>query len=210
MSKKVEKGTTIGCDYEVEVRDKDGKLLDKRKGVSHTWVRIYTRFLRELFANVAGNTRSFSVIDTGGVVRSAYSATGGTPTYNVAFGARAPSNTDAYGIQVGSSDIPYSRDHYSLQAKITHGTGAGQLLYGEVTVEDVELEDTTERFRIVRAFTNSSGASVTVKEIGIVVVNQYSSSYYYFLFARDVLPSPISVPDGASLTVRYRIFVSYA
>ena len=51
--------------------------------------------------------------------------------------------------------------------------------------------------------------TVTVKEIGIVVFNDWGSTHKYFLIIRDVLSSPSSVPDGASLTVRYRIYITY-
>ncbi|MBS7270397.1 MAG: hypothetical protein KIH10_16370 [Candidatus Freyarchaeota archaeon] len=210
MSRKQDKSLGLQMDYEVEVRDKNGKLLDKQAGKSHTWVRIYTRFLREIFANQDGQNRTFSATNTSGASVTAWAGSGGTSQTHLAFASRAPANNDAYGIQVGSSDTAYNRDQYSLQSKIAHGSGSGQLLYGEVTVEDVALEDSTERFRIIRAFTNSSGSAVTVKEIGIVILNRAGTTLGLFLFVRDVLASPISVPDGASLTVRYRIFVSYA
>jgi len=208
--KEKEKGSTLEMDYEIEVRDKNGKLLELQRGKSHTWVRAFIRFMAELFANTRIGDRTFTMLDTSGTSRTVWAGSGNTSQYHVAFGAKAAATASYYGIQVGSSDAPYSRDQYCLQALIGHGTGAGQLLYGDTTVEGVTLEDSTERFRIVRSFTNSSGSSVTVKEIGLTVFNQYGSTTYYYLFARDVLPSPISVPDGASLTVRYRIFVSYA
>jgi len=114
---------------------------------------------------------------------------------------------------VGGSDAVFSKNDYSLGSKISHGTGSGQLLYGASTFETVTDTDTTSYFRITRVFTNNSGASVTVKEIGIVIMHSIvsdSTSYTaYFLIVRDVLTSPSSVPDGATLTVRYKIQISY-
>jgi hypothetical protein len=72
-------------------------------------------------------------------------------------------------------------------------------------------EDSIERFRVVRGFTNGSGGTITVKEIGLVIANQKEGlTLYNFLMARDVLGSPQDVPDGSTLTIRYRIYVSYA
>jgi len=205
-----EKPLKIKLEYELEVRDKNGKLISRKKGESHSFVKNFIQILRAFLG-----ASSVSINDTGGASRafrgywthSAYVYT------EYPFDANAGAGTDAYGIQVGGSDAVFSKDNYSLGSKISHGMGSGQLLYGASTFESVTDTDTSSYFRITRAFTNNSGASVTVKEIGIVVrqniVTDGATYLYYFLIVRDVLTSPSSVPDGATLTVRYKIQISY-
>jgi hypothetical protein len=67
-------------------------------------------------------------------------------------------------------------------------------------------KDTTWLFRVVRSFTNASGAAITVYEVGLIVALPRDWSYYAcFLLARDVISGGINVPDGATLTLRYVI-----
>jgi hypothetical protein len=205
-----EKPLKIKLEYELEVRDKNGKLISRKKGESHSFVKNFIQILRALL----GGT-SVSINDTGGASRTfrgAWSHLASSWTENPC-NANAPAGNDTYGIQVGSSDAVFSKDNYSLGSKISHGTGSGQLLYGASTFETVTDTDTSSYFRITRVFTNNSGASVTVKELGIVIMHSVladSTTYtYYFLILRDVLTSPSSVPDGATLTVRYKMQISY-
>jgi hypothetical protein len=199
----------IRVEYEAEVRDKNGKLISQIKGESHSFVKNFLRFLRALWG-----ATTVTITNTGGgtaSIRGTWYQS--APSTNFPFDANAGLGTDAYGIQVGSSDAPFSRDNYSLGSKISHGTGSGQLVYGAMSFEDVADADGSSYLRLTRTFTNNSGASVTVKEIGIALRQSIyaDSTYYliYFLIARDVLTSPSSVPDGATFTVRYRIQISY-
>jgi hypothetical protein len=194
---------------EYEVRDKNGKLIEKGKFPAKSWVGNIVGLLSALISLWGGassgwyaiNTRS-DITDTGGTARSIAlgSNTGAT------LGGCAPAGDTSAGIVLGSSDTPVSLGQYSLGALITHGTGSGQLTYGATNVETL-TKNTTWLFRIVRTFTNNSGASVTVREIGLYVRFGMLSSpgYYSCMLARDVPTSPISVPNGSTLTVRYII-----
>jgi hypothetical protein len=110
---------------------------------------------------------------------------------------------DGNGIVVGISNLAYSIEQYKLDAKISHGNGSGQLLYGISTVDD--LAPMTNGYRIFtsRVFNNNSGASVVVKEVGLY-------AYPNVMFARDVLTTPVEVQNLQSLTVRYSIYFTYA
>jgi hypothetical protein len=62
---------------------------------------------------------------------------------------------------------------------------------------------------MTRTFTNNSGATITVKEVGLLVKKQDSTGVSRsWLAARDVLPSPVDVPDGATLTIRYVVKIT--
>jgi hypothetical protein len=198
---------------EYEVRDKNGKLIEKGKFPAKSWVGNIVGLLSAIISmwssvgtysygtyssradltDVSGNARGIAL---------AIGGTGGNPT----LGGYAPAGETTAGIVLGSSDTPVSISQYSLGALIPHGTGSGQLQYGATTVETL-IKNTTWLFRIVRTFSNGSGASVTVREIGLYVrLGMTSSPYYYScMLARDVPPSPISVPNGSTLTVRYII-----
>jgi hypothetical protein len=194
---------------EYEVRDKNGKLIEKGKFPAKSWVGNIVGLLSAIISTwtSAGsgyyvvNTRS-DLTDIGGTARGVYLGSGSTAT----LGGCAQAGDTTGGIVVGSSDTPVSLSQYSLGALIPHGTGSGQLTYGATNVESLS-KDTTWLFRIVRTFSNNSGASVTVKEIGLYVrLGMGSSPYYYScMLARDVPTSPISVPNGSTLTIRYII-----
>jgi hypothetical protein len=193
---------------EYEVRDKNGKLIEKGKFPAKSWVGNIVGLLSAIISTWTGvgsyyaaGTRS-DLTDISGTARNTMLGTGGSVT----LGGCAPAGDTSAGIVVGSSDTPVSLSQYSLGALITHGTGSGQLTYAATNVETLS-KDTTWLFRVVRTFTNSSGASVTVREIGLYVrLGMPSSPYYYScMLARDVPTSPITVPAGSTLTVRYII-----
>jgi hypothetical protein len=198
---------------EYEVRDKNGKLIEKGKFPAKSWVgnivgllsAIISMWLSADTTRYATSASRADLTDVSGTARGISISTA-TATGGATLGGSAPTGDTTAGIVLGSSDTPVSLSQYSLGALIPHGTASGQLLYGPTTVESLS-KDTTWLFRIVRTFTNSSGASVTVREIGLYVRLGMSSSPYYYscMFARDVPTSPISVPNGSTLTVRYII-----
>jgi hypothetical protein len=197
---------------EYEVRDKNGKLIEKGKFPAKSWVGNIVGLLSCMISTWSAASSGYyatppsrtDLLDTGGNARGVGIAAAAAqyPT----LGGCAPSGDTTAGIVVGSSDTPVSLSQYSLGALIPHGTSSGQLSYGPTSVESLS-KDTTWLFRIVRTFSNSSGASVTVREIGLYVRLSMSSSPYYFscMLARDVPTSAISVPNGSTLTVRYII-----
>jgi len=137
-------------------------------------------------------------------------ASGGTMAVNAASG-----NT-AYGIVIGSGATAGSTPSptlYNLVAEIPQGTSSGQIEYGAVSVSSVSQSGQTTSFTISRSFTNVSGATLTVTEIGIVVLmtgwnmGAYASGTY-FLIAYDIPSSAISVQNGQTLTITYTFSVT--
>jgi len=117
-----------------------------------------------------------------------------------------PVNSDAFGIVVGTGTTPPTVSDYSMETKITHGTGAGQLSYAAETVPTAPTTSGTKRyFEHQRQFTNNSGAQITVNEIGII--GRQFSAAYYFLICRDVLASGVDVPNTKVLTVKYKVTI---
>jgi hypothetical protein len=112
-----------------------------------------------------------------------------------------------WGIVIGSDDTtPEANDNYRLDAVIEAGAAAGQVNYGvtswdaSVTVDGGEVS-----WSFSRPMTNNSGASITVKEIGVIVRTSGATPNYYVLIIRDILSPAITIPDGETMTVQYTI-----
>ena len=113
---------------------------------------------------------------------------------------------DSLGPVVGSGTTAVTIDDYKLDTKIAHGTGSGQLSHGAVSFNAPQTSGQSRYFEVVRAFTNNSGDTVTVREIGLHMNNEPSS--YFYLCLRDVLGSAIDVENTKVLTVTYRILTT--
>jgi hypothetical protein len=193
---------------EYEIRDKNGKLLSKGKLPAKSWVGNIIGLLSAMVSMWSSASAAYSatsrsdLLDTSNNARPLMLSSGG----GVVLGGCAPAGDTTAGIVLGTNDTPVSIGQYNLQSPISHGTGAGQLSYGATNVESL-VKDTTWYFRVIRTFTNNSGASITVKEMGLFVRLGMSSSPYYYscMLARDVLTTPITIPSGSTLTVRYII-----
>jgi hypothetical protein len=178
-------------DIELELRDKDGKLLKKLVQEGRSWVKWF------LYVWCIQMTQtSLTVTRTDG-------SSGSQGISSGCFNITGPYGNNSYGIIVGISNTPWSIEQYQLGSRIPHGNSSGQLLYGATTVDDVTQITNGYRIFASRVFTNNSGASVIVKEVGL-----YTSDN--IMLARDVLTTPVEVQNLQSLTVRYSIYAMYA
>lgn len=204
------KAIKISLKYSVEVRDKNGHLLSKETKKSNSWISAFAKWLRQWFTIMAPNTlaSSWSALDTGNISRTFPMASIAYQSEAGQFGGGA--GVDTVGMVVGTSDIAVDTNQYALQAKIAHGTASGQLSHGAQSIEALSIVGQVCSFRNTRVFTNNSGGVITVKEIGLYIGEREtaSASIRYLMAIRDVLASPQSVPDGASLTVRYTVSVT--
>lgn len=166
--------------------------------------------------NTAGTSYNFSSLPGGYqyvVAATAFrsSATVGTPDSRISF-------SDAGGVRAGSSDQAETFDDCNLISEIAHGTGTGQLTYGTASYTG-PLWDGDNRYLYStygRLFSNTSGDDITIKEIGLfnyvgLRSHVYDANYnsQKCLWARDVLPTPITIPNGASRMITYTIKFAY-
>ena len=185
-----------GVFYKIEVYDKDGKLIEEKSGkgdsILYNWTRIF-----EVLRNPPDYNNKFKFVRTDGNVV--------TPDQIVASGCSmlAPSGNDSYGIVVGSGSTAVDLGDFDLASKIPHGTGSGQLSYGDTSKYE-EISGTTVSEGVQRSFDNNSGADITINEIGLVVKIYDGSSEHYVLIMRDVI-SATTVPNGGRVTVKYWI-----
>lgn len=179
-------------EIEIEVIGKNGKIISYHK-----------QPLNSLVDNMA--TILYALL-TGQWLRNLYQTSGSTSN-SIQFSVSqiiAPSGNHNYGIMVGSSDETWDNDDYNLKAKILNGSGNGQLLYsadnpsGSINFNSMEKSYSFSSFRL---FTNVSGSPITIKEIGYACRTAQADLFY--LINRDVLTSPVSVPNDATVRVKY-------
>jgi len=185
----------VSGEIEVIVLDKDGKEIHRERKSMDSFVMNIMNLLAMfdgggwLTKDVNGNSVTFAFKNA-------------TDNYLYNAEVLAGSGDDNYGILVGSSDTAFDVTQYNLGSKIAHGTGSGQLSYGETSVVDYGVDYKTWQ----RAFDNLSGADVVVKEIGMFAkVTREEAGVptpYYVMLARDVITTT-TVPNGGRLIVKY-------
>jgi len=200
------------------VRDKDGKVINKYKQKSHSptanFIGImlpYTWFI------ITGN--QWTITTTSNTTFNYYQSLTG-----VFYGILYPNNS--YGnpsyiqnILVGSSSQSNSYNAYNLNAPISNGSGTGQLIYGSINIpSNITINGNQAYFIISQSYTNQSGATIDIKEVGIVIYFSIyasqgpgyggSGSSGSILVWYDVLSSPISLSNGQSATIYYTFSIN--
>ena len=188
---------------EIEVRDSKGNVIQKGKHKMHSFLNNFLKAI-EAFArganvtvtNTAGGSATFAYAGSRSVT------TGGESV--VAMNCMAGDNDASFGIVVGTGTTPVTLAQYALASQIPHGTGAGQLDYNASNAEIIGLDTSVSppvyRFRIIRTFTNSSGGSITINEVGLVAYHKVTA-IFTFMIARDVLPQPYVIPNGGTCAI---------
>jgi hypothetical protein len=111
------------------------------------------------------------------------------------------------GIVLGTGNTATSISDVAMASGIGHGTGAGQLIYGECTNTSLLSNSTTSNFSVwylTRYFENRSGGNITINEIGLVSNATINSTNQVYLFDRRVLASPVTVPDNTIVTAIWK------
>ena len=196
---KEEREKTISLEYEIVVTDKEGKEIHKiEKRPAKSYVKQFLQALRVFLAQTTVSMKDTS----GNSVNVNPKPTG----YYTSVKADAGDSDDSYGIQVGTGDAAVTNNDYALDNKIAHGSGAGQLQYGATSFYDIIEDGGYIKFTISRTFFNASGASIDVKEIGLVGYLDATTEHWgNFLLIRDVLASAVTVDSGNTLTVQYTL-----
>jgi len=216
MREITEKKTSPQIIWEIEVRDKNGKLLIQKEAPARSWLKQFIVMLKGEFATRHGidvGNNNVNVVDETGTARGyPYHSSTTRSTYYLNLSTLGDAGDVTQGIIVGTSNTPNDLTTYALGGKIGHGTSLGQLLYGVESIEEVSNPSGNDlQFRITRTFTNNSGSTITVKEVGLLIKKyDYAAASRSFLAARDILPSPVDVPDGATLTIRYVVKITVA
>ena len=184
---------------EMVLKDKDGKVVERRVQKSESFVLQFLDMLSALMYGSNGLSAWFGRTFFGGYcsITQRYdnmSAMGGVGIPN-------------WGIAVGTGANPAGVTDATLQTWITHGVGAGQLQYGNMASGAPTSDTTASHFTLSRDFSNASGNPITVNEVGLILLNDGGAANYndYLLCIRDVIGGGFAIPNGQTLTLNYRI-----
>jgi len=186
-TKKIEESLS----YTVEVRDKEGRIIQRTSAPSRSYVEQWNQLL-----NVQASQAGKTVKDTSGADRSVSKSSG-------LFLCNAGIGVVIYGLRVGKGTTAVAIDDYALESPLGEGTGTDEFNHQAVTFTEPAVVGSTCSFTVKRIMINNSGATISgIKEIG-----NYQSGYLCLGF-RDVLPSAVSVDHGGSISVTYTIAVT--
>jgi hypothetical protein len=204
---------------ELEVRDKDGRLVQRHKQRSHSWVRNAYNLLFCSLAAVDGNDSTFeagklSIKDTGGTIRYStkpIAELGTTSMLTAGYGYTAAAGVITSGIVVGSGTNAESFEDYVLQTLIANGTGGGQLSYVASELYSYSYNAGTKVLTAthIRYINNNSGGAVGINEVGLILSGYAGGVGRYWYNSRDKLGSTVTVPDTGQLKVTYTIQLTY-
>ncbi len=135
--------------------------------------------------------------DTGGVLRT-------MATSANFIRANGTAGDTSIGIVIGSGSTAVALTDTQLETLIASGITAGTLAYSGTTFMSPVLDGSDYLFEVTRLFSNSSGASVTVNEIGIYFVD--GGGVFKFMMDRTLVSQPVT--NGTTLAVTYRIKVT--
>ena len=117
-----------------------------------------------------------------------------------------PAGNVNYGIVVGTGTNAVDVTDYALQTRIAHGSGGGQLQYSATTVAAPTFVGSTAELIFTRLFTNASGSTVTIEELGVYYYASIDASISvsnYLCGIRDV--ATVAITNGTTLTLNYII-----
>lgn len=215
--------------------DKNHRLLERREQPSRSFLKNFISLLYIASAQLAAGA-GFVMTDIAGVARTIDGASGGplrmckgslmigAPPGNsqcIVFGGFAISSGattlasllegQKVGIQVGTGVTAVAPTNTALATRIVHGSSAGQLEYGGCELLSIAFADPNGQFTIRRYFTNNSGGSITVQEVGIHSPGGEtvggSEGVWAFLIARD-LTGGLAVANTQLLRVTYVVQIT--
>lgn len=176
--------------YSYQVKGADGKIkVPFRRRTAHSFLIAYAKILYVKMVQGADQT----ITDTGG--------TGRTIERLQRCDVKASAGTVTNGLRVGTGTNAVTLADTALQTPIAHGTTAGTLDHGASVVNLPSSDSTSTSLILTRVFANSSGGSITVKELGIYALSGGSSGTWTFCIARDTATIALAAAD--QLTLNY-------
>ena len=109
-----------------------------------------------------------------------------------------------YGILIGDGQTAESCDQIDLAAKLV-------LDQTFTEVAEVYIDEQIAILEVIRTFSNTSGSSETINEIGMMLKYRYYSYgylYHYIMLIRDKLSSGEVIADGAVRSIIFTISVT--
>jgi hypothetical protein len=147
---------------------------------------LLAQFIKILFNHFSAFGVTVPVLDTGGVSRTLASA---SLTVNAGSGVKTS------GIMIGTGTNAVGLNDIALQTPVT-----ANWTYGATTVAYSNPSGNIQRVSITRGFTNTTGAQVTIRELGLYSTN---ASAQIFCIERTLVN--VAVNNNQVLTVVYTL-----
>jgi len=192
------KAGEVGVVLEYIIKDKTGKVLERKVRASESFVKAFLQLLYVVMAQVQYEF-PYTMIGIGGGPGVDVSE----GSYN--FDAGALTSDDAFGIVIGTDNTAVTVDDEKLNSKCADGTGTDEFQYGPMGIDPPAAGASLSQFTMTRDFVNGSGADITVYELGVYVKSGKGTNDQVFCTIRDVEAGGIVVTNGLTLTVNYRI-----
>jgi sugar/nucleoside kinase (ribokinase family) len=171
--------TRLMAEWRIKVRDKEGKML-KEICKDGDLILLNWKKLASAFGVPLQNNSNLTLVNQNGY---AYTTSVYMFALNVFSSSAAPK------IAVGSGTTPASESDYRLEAEWARSDSLSVTWNNPNPYEWIATVTATFSTTITR----------TLAELGIFT---YLGAY---MLARDVLPEPITIPAGASVTVTYTL-----
>ena len=191
--------------YQISKYNKDNELIKRsRKYRSKSFVKAFLVTMYRQFSKL-----TYGTLDTGNTTRTftddniVYYVNACTGNFWTLASTSGVNNTIStqIGIVVGTGVNAVTTTDYALQTLIADGVVATQLEYGAMYVYPVTVSAPNATLDIERIFRNSSGGTITIKELGIYYKAGAANNCYYYCMVRDL--STIAVLNGEYLKVTY-------
>ncbi len=212
-------GSTFNVYLTVVVRDSEGKVIKVHRQRSHSPTANFIGLMLPVQYFI--NTGTYVTLRNTRNGTCNYQPNIGNKYYDISYPNQAY-NYPTYLVMIqvgnGSQSNPYTA--YSLASPIANGSGSGQLLYGAITTpSSVIVSGSSVHFYISQTYSNQSGGTVNITEVGIIVQLYlaqpnsganvpYNTNCGNILVWYDVISPPISVPNGGSVTIYYTFTVN--
>jgi len=189
------KKTEEGLSYSVEVRDKEGRVIQRVSAPSRSYVRAWNQLLNVQFKY----STDTSIVMTNG-------NPGSIGYHENNLNCNAAAGIVLYGLRVGKGFTAVDITDYALETPCGEGVGVDEFNHQITAFTLPAVVGTTCSFTIKRILINNSGATISaIREIGMYIRLEL---VWYALGFRDVLPGGVTVPHGGSITVTYTIPVT--
>jgi len=200
------------------VKDKDGKVIKRYKQKSHSPTANFIGIMLPYSWYFATGNK-WTMTTTSNTTFSYYQLLSGY-FYGIGYPNNswgAPTYLQNIAVGSGTQNNPYSA--YNLASPIANGSGTGQLVYGTPNIPtNITINGNQAYFIISQSFSNQSGGTVDITEVGIILYFTVytsktpgqggSSSSGSLLVWYDVLSSPISVGNGQQVVIYYTFSVN--
>jgi len=219
----------IDIRIEAKVIDKNGKIIKVHKQKSHSFVSNFLSIIASALATsydqqITSSSYGYYYRITNGNY-AAYSPTTSNFEMDQIIDMNDGANDSTYGIVVGTGTTPPTPNDYVLENQIVNGTGSGQLVHSAHTINPqpqiigsstyltttttptsglLPVSGNTTSWQVSRQFTNQSGASITVSEVGIYMKTLNGVT----MIVHDLLSSPVTVPNLSILQITYTISIT--